>query len=57
MHPYLSQALAAEHMREAHKQAASSRLARSARSAKTARVATGAHATNSAMARWHLRRA
>ena len=57
MHPYLSQALIAEHMREAHAQAASARLARTARSTKTTRVATGAHATNSTMVRWHLRRA
>jgi hypothetical protein len=57
MHPYLSQALAAEHMREAHRQAASAKLARSARSTSTTRVATGAHATSSAMVRWHLRRA
>jgi len=54
MHPYLSQALAAEHMREARRQAASVKLARSARNT---RVATGAHAISSTMVRWHVRRA
>ncbi len=58
MHPYLSQALVAEHMREAHQHAASARLALGAKSGKTAtRVATGAHATGLAMIRWHVRRA
>ena len=58
MHPYLSQALVAEHMREARQHAASARLARSAKSSKTTtRVATGAHATGLTMVRWHVRRA
>ncbi len=57
MHPYLSQALVAEHMREARRQAASARLVAAARgnASTRTRVATGAHATGLAMVRWHAR--
>lgn len=56
MHPYLSQALAAEQIREARKQAASARQAASVRDAKAqARLRTATAVHTVAPLRWLVR--
>jgi hypothetical protein len=61
MHPYISQALVAERVREARKQAASARLAAIARGAKSrARTHESTESTTSSSlspVRWAVRRA
>lgn len=58
MHPYFSQALAEEHIRDAHNRAASARRAKEATAARAARQAgraTSAAVTHTAPLRWLVR--
>jgi hypothetical protein len=56
MHPYISQAVAAERVREARKQAASARLAATARTAKaSARTHAATASTVTRPVRWLVR--